>query len=111
MTFSETLLNSGFAHLNLNKLFLASVFIGSSGAVMDIGMDLSASMKEVVDKHPQITIKELTLSGFNVGRAVVGTMSTTLLFAYAGGYLTLLMAFMAQGVSMGAMLNLNYFSS
>jgi uncharacterized membrane protein len=111
LPFSETLLNSGFAHLNLNKLFLASVFIGSSGAVMDIGMDLSASMKEVVDKHPEISVKDLTLSGFNVGRAVVGTMSTTLLFAYAGGYLTLLMAFMAQGVNTGAMLNLNYFSS
>ncbi|HOO33354.1 MAG TPA: YibE/F family protein [Thermotogota bacterium] len=111
MPFSETLLNSGFANLNLNKLFLASVFIGSSGAVMDIGMDLSAAMKEIVDKHPKITVKELTISGLNIGRAVVGTMSTTLLFAYAGGYLTLLMAFMAQGVNAGAMLNLNYFSS
>jgi len=111
LPFSETLLNSGFAHLNLNKLFLASVFIGSSGAVMDIGMDIAASMNEVVEKHPKIQVKELMFSGFNVGRAVVGTMSTTLLFAYAGGYLTLLMAFMAQGVNTMAMLNINYFSS
>jgi uncharacterized membrane protein len=111
LPFSETLLNSGFAHLNINKLFLASVFIGSSGAVMDIGMDIAASMKEVVDKHPEISVKDLMFSGFNVGRAVVGTMSTTLLFAYAGGYLTLLMAFMAQGVNTMAMLNINYFSS
>ncbi len=111
LPFSETLLNSGFAHLNINKLFLASVFIGSSGAVMDIGMDIAASMKEVVDKHPEISLKDLIFSGFNVGRAVVGTMSTTLLFAYAGGYLTLLMTFMAQGVNTLAMLNINYFSS
>jgi len=111
MPFSETLLYSGFAHLDLNQLFLASIFIGSSGAVMDIGMDLSASMQEVVFKKPDITTRELMFSGFRVGRAVVGTMTTTLLFAYSGGYLTLLMAFMAQGVNTSAMLNLNYFSS
>jgi uncharacterized membrane protein len=78
---------------------------------MDIGMDLSASMQEVVFKNPDITTRELMFSGFRVGRAVVGTMTTTLLFAYSGGYLTLLMAFMAQGVNTSAMLNLNYFSS
>jgi uncharacterized membrane protein len=111
MPFSETLLYSGFAYLDLNQLFLASIFIASSGAVMDIGMDISASMNEVVDKHPGISTKELMFSGFRVGRAVVGTMTTTLLFAYSGGYLTLLMAFMAQGVNPSAMLNLNYFSS
>jgi uncharacterized membrane protein len=111
MPFAETLLYSGFAHLDLNQLFLASIFIGSSGAVMDIGMDLSASMQEVVFKNPDITTRELMFSGFRVGRAVVGTMTTTLLFAYSGGYLTLLMAFMAQGVNTSAMLNLNYFSS
>ena len=32
-----------------------------------------------------------------MGRAVVGTMTTTLLLAYSGGYLTLLMVFAAQG--------------
>ena len=32
-----------------------------------------------------------------IGRAVVGTMTTTLLLAYSGGYLTLLMVFAAQG--------------
>lgn len=109
--FSETLLYSGFAHLDLNKLFLASIFIGSSGAVMDISMDISASMCEVLDKHPGITRKGLMKSGFNVGRAVVGTMATTLLLAYSGGFLTLLMAFMAQGTAPFAMLNINYIAS
>lgn len=110
-SFSETLLYSGFAHLDLNKLFLASIFIGSSGAVMDISMDISASMCEVLDKHPKITRKELMKSGFNVGKAVIGTMATTLLLAYSGSFLILLMVFMAQGTNPFAMLNINYIAS
>ena len=47
-------------------------------------------------------------SGVRVGRAVVGTMTTTLLLAYSGGYVTLLMAFMAQGVPLANFFNLIY---
>ncbi|NLZ14337.1 MAG: YibE/F family protein [Thermotogaceae bacterium] len=111
MSYSESLLYSGFAHLDLNQLFLASIFIGSSGAAMDLGMDISASMHEIIIHHPDVSRRALLISGFNVGRAVVGTMSTTLLFAYSGGFLTVLMAFMAQGIRSVAMLNLNTFSS
>ena len=49
--------------------------------------------------------RELLRSGFRIGRAVVGTMTTTLLFAYSGGYLTLLMVFAAQGTSPAVFLN------
>jgi len=111
MPFSETLLYSGFSNLNLNKLFLASIFIASSGAVMDISMDISASMNEILIKKPDISRKELIKSGFNVGKAVIGTMTTTLLLAYSGSYLTLLMSFMAQGVDTSAMINISYISS
>jgi uncharacterized membrane protein len=109
--FSETLLYSGFAHLNLARIFLAGVFLASSGAVMDIAMDISASMKEVHDKHPNIGLTNLIKSGFNVGRAVIGTMTTTLLLAYSGGYMTMLMVFLAQGTPMVNVFNLNYVAS
>lgn len=106
--FSETLLYSGFAHLDLSKIFLAGVFIAASGAVMDIAMDISASMREVKEKHPHITRRDLIGSGFNVGRAVVGTMTTTLLFAYSGGYTTMFMVFLAQGTPLVNIFNLTY---
>jgi uncharacterized membrane protein len=109
--FSETLLYSGYSHLDLTRIFLAGVFIASAGAVMDIAMDISASMKEVHDKHPQISLKDLIFSGFNVGRAVIGTMTTTLLLAYSGGYTTMLMVFLAQGTPLTAIFNLTYVSS
>jgi uncharacterized membrane protein len=108
LPFAETLLYSGFAHLNLTKIYIAAVFIASSGAVMDLAMDVAASMNEVVLKRKDIGMLEAIRSGFSVGRAVVGTMTTTLLLAYSGGYITLLMAFMAQGVPFANLFNLIY---
>ena len=108
MPFAETLLYSGFAHLNLRELFIAAIFLASSGAVMDLAMDVAASMAEVVRKKPDIGHLEAVGSGLRVGRAVVGTMTTTLLLAYSGGYVTLLMAFMAQGVPLPNTFNLIY---
>jgi uncharacterized membrane protein len=109
--FSETLLYSGYPHLSLTQIFLAGIFIASAGAVMDIAMDISVAMKEVHDKYPAISLKELIFSGFNVGRAVIGTMTTTLLLAYSGGYTTMLMVFLAQGTPLVAIFNLTYISS
>ena len=108
LPFAETLLYSGFGHLNLTQIFIAAVFLAASGAVMDLAMDVAASMAEVVAKRPDIGPLDLIRSGLSVGRTVVGTMTTTLLFAYSGGYITLLMAFMAQGVPLANMFNLVY---
>ncbi|MFP4309140.1 MAG: YibE/F family protein [Desulfococcaceae bacterium] len=108
LPFAETLLYSGFGHLDLSRIFVAAVFLAASGAVMDLAMDVSASMDEVVAKKPDITPMEAVRSGITVGRAVVGTMTTTLLLAYSGSYITLLMAFMAQGVPLANLFNLIY---
>ena len=108
LPFAETLLYSGFAHLDLTRIYVSAVFLAASGAVMDLSMDVAASMYELVEKKPDISRSELIRSGFSVGRAVVGTMTTTLLLAYSGGYITLLMAFMAQGVPLGNLFNLVY---
>lgn len=106
--FSETLLYSGYNYLNLTEIFLAGIFLSSSGAVMDIAMDISASQAEVYQQSPTISSKQLRKSGFEVGKAVVGTMTTTLLLAYSGGFSALLMVFIAQGTPMINILNLNY---
>lgn len=108
---SQSLLYSGFPNLDLKKLFIASIFIGSSGAVMDLAVDITSSVKEVVDKKPDISAKEAICSGMNVGRAAMGTMTTTLLLAYSGGYISLLMIFMAQGTPVDNILNYKYVAS
>ena len=105
-SYAQTLAFSGNLHLSMRDIFYAAIVIGASGAAMDIAMDVAASMQEVKDKKPDIAIMELIQSGFNVGRAVIGTMTTTLLLAYSGGYLTLLMLFVTKNSSFARILNL-----
>lgn len=109
--FSETLLFSGFTHLNLTRIFLGGIFLSASGAVMDLAIDISAAMNEVVKHHRGITRMQLLKSGFMVGRAVIGSMTTTLILAYSGGYLTMMMLFMGQGVPTPNILNMGYVSA
>ncbi len=108
---SESLLYSGYQNLNLTRIFMASIFIGSSGAVMDLAVDITSAVNEVIDKKPGISWKEASKSGMNVGRAAMGTMTTTLLLAYSGGYIALLMVFMAQGTPIYNILNYKYVSA
>ena len=111
MSYSESLLYSGYQDLNLTEIFMASIFIGSSGAVMDLAVDITSAVREVVDKKPDISRWEAVKSGINVGRAAMGTMTTTLLLAYSGGYIALLMVFMAQGTPLYNIFNYKYVSA
>lgn len=111
MPFAENLLYAGFANIDLTGVFTACIFLASSGALMDLAMDISSAVEEVVSKKPDITRKEAILSGLRVGRSVIGTMTTTLLLAYSGGYLSLLMVFAAQGTPVVNILNLKYVSA
>lgn len=108
MSSSESLLYSGYQHLSLTKIFMASIFIGSSGAIMDLAVDITSAVNEVVENCPTISRWEAIRSGIHVGKAVMGTMTTTLLLAYSGGYVALLMVFMAQGTPILNILNYKY---
>ena len=108
MPYSESLLYAGFQHLNLTQIFMASIFLGSSGAVMDLAVDITSAVYEVVEKKPDILPRDAVKSGMNVGRAAMGTMTTTLLLAYSGGYIALLMVFMAQGTPTEHIFNYKY---
>ncbi len=111
LSWSETILNSGFADLNLDHLFIAAIFIGASGAVMDLAIDVSTAMREVVITNPHISTRDLILSGFSVGRAMTGTLVTTLLMAYVSGELGLIMAFMGRGIMPVNIINTNYLAA
>ena len=97
LPFVQALLYSGYPSLDLADVFIGTVMLASSGALMDLAMDISAGVDEVALHNPHLPRRELLMSGLRIGRSVVGTMTTTLLLAYSGGYLTLLMVFAAQG--------------
>lgn len=73
--------------IDVGQLLFAGVLFASLGAVMDIAMDVSSAVQELHVKNPALTPKELFKSGMNVGRDIMGTMSTTLILAFFGGSL------------------------
>ena len=105
---SESLLYSGFQDLDLTAIFMSSIFVGASGAMMDLSVDITSAVYEVVQKKPDISWKEAVASGMHVGRAAMGTMTTTLLLAYSGSCITSLMVYMAQGTPVDHILNYKY---
>ena len=97
MPFAGQLLYSGYANLDLRDIFIGAIVLASSGAVMDLAMDIASGVCEVKRHNAALGFAPLLRAGVRIGRSVTGTMTTTLLLAYSGGYLTLLMVFAAQG--------------
>ena len=108
---SESLLYAGYQSLNLTRIFMASIFIGAAGAMIDLSVDITSGICEVVRKKPGIRPWEAVGSGVRIGQAAMGTMTTTLLLAYSGGYMAQLMVFMAQGTPLVNIFNYKYVAS
>ena len=105
MPYVQTLWYSGYETLSLPDIFTGAIILAGSGAVMDLAMDIASGVEEVARHNPSLPFRELAASGLRIGRSVVGTMTTTLLLAYSGGYITLLMVFAAQGTDITDILN------
>ena len=105
MAWSESLLYAGFENLNLTQIYQAAIYLSCSGAIVDLAMDLAAALEEVVEKKPDISSKEIWVSGMKIGKSVVGSQVTTLLLAYMGSFIGVMMVYMAQGTPMISILN------
>ena len=84
---------------NFKDLLFAGIIVSALGACMDVGMSIASSLDEIKSKTVDITYKELFKSGMNIGRDVIGTMTNTLILAYVGGSITLILLFMACNIS------------
>lgn len=106
-----SLLSQSNLKIDMLELFYSMVFIANSGALMDLSMDVAASCYEVKLHAPYVSRKQLLKSGFEVGKKVVGTMTTTLMLAYSGSYLSMLLFFVAQGSPAIDLINYKFVSS
>ena len=86
-------INASSINFNFRELLFAGIIISALGACMDVGMSIASSLDEIKAKTPSITGKELFKSGMNIGKDVIGTMCNTLILAYVGGALTLIILF------------------
>ncbi|MBQ7410265.1 MAG: YibE/F family protein [Clostridia bacterium] len=92
-------------NFNFRQLLFAGIIVSAMGACMDVGMSIASSLDEIKLKNPDITWQELLKSGMNIGRDVIGTMTNTLILAYVGGSLNLILLFMACNMNLFEILN------
>ncbi|MBS4030335.1 MAG: YibE/F family protein [Clostridiales bacterium] len=93
--------------INVRGLLFAGIIIGALGAVMDVSMSISTAMTEVYCVNPSLCFKELFNSAMNIGRDIMGTMANTLILAYVGTTMPLLLLFMGYQMPWGTIINLD----
>lgn len=76
--------------LDFSSLYMCSILIGTIGATMDVSMSITTSMFEIKKQSPRIKTKGLIQSGFHIGKDIMSTMVNTLILAYAGSSMPLL---------------------
>ena len=99
------LLASTLPRLNMRGILLSSILVGAIGAVLDVGVSITASMSEFVDYDPDIHLDRLLLAGLNVGKEVLGSMINTLILAYIGSSLPMAILISSGGVNITGILN------
>ena len=90
---------------DLRGLLFAGIIMGAMGAVMDVSMSISSSISEIKAATPDIKTKNLIKAGMNVGRDIMATMSNTLILAYTGGALNLVLLFLIHDIPFAEIIN------
>ena len=92
-------------------LLFSGIILGALGAVMDVSMSVASAMSEIREHNSGIRPIKMIKSGMNVGRDMMGTMSNTLILAYVGGSLHLMLLFLAYDVPFSEIINRDMIAS
>ncbi len=93
------------AKLDLRGIYMAGILIGCLGAMMDTGLSVASAVYEMRALDPGMSRKSLWQAGMNVGRDILAMMSSTLILAYAGTAVPLMMILAAHQVPFLIILN------
>ena len=98
-------LYSAHPELDFIGIAISAMVLATLGAVMDVAMSISSTINEIHITDSSKTVRELFISGMNVGRDIIGTMANTLILVYLGGALPLLL--LAGNIDLQKFVNLN----
>lgn len=77
--------------LNLIAIMWGGMVLGALGAIMDVAMTIASSIHELADHMQDRSFIKMLRSGMNIGRDAIGTMTNTLILAYIGSSLALVL--------------------
>lgn len=93
--------------IQVGGLLFSGLLISSLGAVMDVAMSISSAMQELCCQRPDISRRELMHAGMRVGRDMMGTDANTLILAFAGGSVSMLLLDYAYDLPLLQVVNSN----
>jgi uncharacterized membrane protein len=98
---------AGAVHMKVGELLFAAIFISSLGAVIDVAISISSAVQEIYTRNPSLRAKHLFDSGMNVGRDMMGAMANTLIIAFTGTELNMLILLRTMDIQYYQLLNTN----
>ncbi|MFD8687929.1 YibE/F family protein [Streptomyces sp. NPDC059651] len=99
------LIHGLYPHIDMSGLLLAGVIIGSLGVLDDVTVTQTSAVWELHQADPTMSAKELYRAGIRIGRDHIASVVNTLVLAYAGAALPLLLLFSIARSSVGAVAN------
>jgi uncharacterized membrane protein len=88
-------------------LLFAGIIMGALGAVMDVSMSIASSMYEIRQANPKLSTFAIIKAGMNIGKDIMGTMTNTLILAYTGDSIHLMLLFFICKTPITAIFNQN----
>ncbi|WP_312833485.1 YibE/F family protein [Sedimentibacter saalensis] len=82
--------------IDLIAVLWSSIVIGSLGAVMDVSMSIASALNELSENMVEKSFKTMLKSGLNIGQDAIGTMTNTLILAYIGSSLAVVLLLVAN---------------
>nr|WP_232733294.1 YibE/F family protein [Lysinibacillus xylanilyticus] len=88
-------------------IFMAGLFIGALGAVMDVSITMASSMFALFEQKQDISNQSLKTSGMDIGKDIMGTITSILFFVYICGSIPMLILYLKNSYPLGQTLSLN----
>ena len=94
--------------LTVSGLLVCGVLIAALGAVMDVAMSIASAVWELREHNEELSARELFRSGMNIGRDAMGTMANTLILAFAGSSMNLLILVQVYDIPFLQLINTDF---
>jgi uncharacterized membrane protein len=94
--------------LGVENILFAGILIASMGAVMDTALSIVSAIHELHANMPDFSTMKLFRAGMNVGKDMIGTMSNTLILAFAGAALSTIIILNFYSIQYNQLINSNF---
>ena len=93
--------------LRVKDLLFAGIIIASLGAIMDTTISITSSVFEMFEVNKGLSSKQLFTSGMNIGKDVMGTMTNTLILAFTGSSINIVVIYFMYNLPYMQLINID----